>query len=217
MVTRSTISATFAREAVDCLREGDVHRAMTLCTEGTSAYPDYAMGHLVLGKCYEAFGRTAEALAEYRRALGTLPDNPTLIALVRKAEEKERGEFQRFVAEQEKQFQKAPAPPPTPPGGEPPVHSDPTIEHLTQELERRRREKPSSVSSNAEATPPPPERNHAIVTPTTAEIFAGQQLYEEALKIYRELADAQPGKYDARIRELERLAAEKAGTNTKAP
>lgn len=218
VATRSTISATFAREAADCLREGDMHHALELCIEGTRAYPDYAMGHVVLGKCYEAFGRTLEALAEYRRALSTLPDNPTVIALVQRVEEKERGEFQRFVAEQEKQLQETPAPTPLPQSvAEPPTRSDPTIEHLTKELERRRREKHPPASSNAEATLPPADRNHAIVTPTTAEIFAGQQLYQEALKIYRELAATHPGKYETRIRELERLAAEKADATKKAP
>ncbi len=212
------ISARFARTAAECLREGDMQRAIELCVEGTRAYPEYAMGHLMLGKCFEALGRNQEALAEYRRALGALPDNPTVLALVRRAEEKEQAEFQQFVAEQEKRFKQTPkSTPPEQNGGDVSAQADPTIEHLMKELERRRREKHRAVSFGAEAPPPPGERIEAIVTPTAAEIFASQQLYYEALKIYRELAVVSPGKYDARIRELERLAAEKAGSNNKAP
>lgn len=216
MATRNTISATFAREAAECLREGDMHRAIELCTAGTSAYPEYAMGHVVLGRCYEAFGRTLDALAEYRKALNTMPDNPTVIALIQRAEQKERGEVQRVVGEHEKRFQKPPTQPPAAQRAEePPTRSDPTIEHLMRELERRRREKHPPTVGSAEAAPPPADRNQAIVTPTTAEIFAGQQLYEEALRIYRELEANEPGRYAARIRELEQLAAEQA--NKKAP
>jgi tetratricopeptide (TPR) repeat protein len=213
------ISARFARTAAEFLREGDMQRAIELCVEGSRTYPDYAMGHVMLGRCYEAFGRIQEALAEYRRALGTLPDNPTVIALVKRAEEKEQAEFQRFVAEQEKRFKETPKSGPPEPSVEdaPAPTTDPTIEHLMKELERRRREKHRAVSTGTEAPPPPVDRNAAIVTPTTAEIFASQQLYDDALKIYRELAGVSPGKYDARIRELERLAAEKAGRNNKAP
>jgi tetratricopeptide (TPR) repeat protein len=215
VTTGKTISATFAREAAECLREGDVHRAMELCTEGTRAYPDYAMGHVVLGRCYEAFGRPLDALGEYRKALSTMPDNPTLIALVQRAEQKERGAFQRVVAEQETQPRETTSPPAAQTEKEPPAQTDPTIEHLTRELERRRREKHPPAIGSAEAAPPPAEHNHAIVTPTTAEIFAGQQLYEQALRIYRELEASDPGRYTARIRELERLATEKG--NKKAP
>ncbi|MEK7670595.1 MAG: tetratricopeptide repeat protein, partial [Bacteroidota bacterium] len=98
------ISPSFARDAAEHLRDGNIQHAADLCLLGTKAFPNYSTGHFILGKCHEAFGRTADALAAYRQALSKLPDNPTLQTLVKNAEETQQKEFQKFVEEQEKRF-----------------------------------------------------------------------------------------------------------------
>ncbi|MEO8167152.1 MAG: tetratricopeptide repeat protein, partial [bacterium] len=101
----SAVDPSFARAAAQHLLDGDIHNAVDLCTRGIAAFPQYATGYFVLGKCYESLGRTVESLVEYRRALQLLPDNPEVQSLVRHAEEKEQREFQKFAREQEKKLE----------------------------------------------------------------------------------------------------------------
>lgn len=219
MAAKPLISATFARAAAEYLREGETQRAIELCLAGTRAYPEYAMGYMVLGKCFEAYGRMPEALAAYRKALSKLPDNPTLIALVNNAEEHERKEFQRAVEAQEQRFEQpeeqSDQQPRAPEKEQPQEES--LIDFLAKRLHVVQRIRPERASSPPPA--PPEEQGTTIVTRTMAEIFASQGAYADALKAYRALAALHPGeqKFDERIRELEQLAAAQNLHKTKAP
>lgn len=224
MASKPLISATFARAAAEYLREGETQRAIELCLAGTRAYPEYAMGHMVLGRCFEVYGRMHEALEAYRKALSKLPDNPTLIALVKNAEEHERKEFQRAVEAQEQRFEqpteKSPQSHQTPEKELPQEES--LIDFLAKRLHVVQRIKPEPASPASPIAPPPTpleEQGTTIVTPTMAEIFANQGAYADALKAYRALAALHPDdpKFDARIRELEQLAAAQNPHKAKAP
>ncbi|HLP16601.1 MAG TPA: tetratricopeptide repeat protein [Bacteroidota bacterium] len=72
-------SPLFARLADLALsdKEGtrDVAGALALCEKGVGLYPEYASGHLVLGKCYQELGRMVEARAAFHRALELSPYN----------------------------------------------------------------------------------------------------------------------------------------------
>lgn len=235
MQTGEPITAAFAREAAIYLRDGEIGRAVELCVAGTRAYPDYAMGHLVLGKCYEALGHTHEAIAEYRQALNKLPGNPTILALLRTAEERVRKEFQHAIEQQEEREKDTTrdrtveVPDAERNAAEPPPHEETAFEILARRLEEQRRRRMSQPPPPAEDPPhsagslKKQEMNSAtnlgIVTPTMAEIYASQGAYAEALWAYRELLARQPQKasYAARIKELEQLAAQAADEKNKAP
>lgn len=214
----ATISPFFARDAAEHMRRGDIRGALDLCVAGTKAFPNYATGHLLLAKCYDAFGKTTEALTEFRQALNILPDNPTLRALVKAAEEKEQREFRAQVEEQERRFEAAKAAPSHAPVPATPsnttVREETTeeyLENIVKRLHERKAAKPASAPA-AEPSPMPPEgtRNEQFVTATMAEIFATQGEFVQAINAYRELMKHHPEehrKYAARIAELEQLHA----------
>jgi tetratricopeptide (TPR) repeat protein len=214
----ATISPFFARDAAEHMRRGDIRGALDLCVAGTKAFPNYATGHLVLAKCYDAFGKTTEALTEFRQALNILPDNPTLRVLVKAAEEKEQREFRAQVEDQERRFEAANAAPPKAPVPATPAMTtareettEEYLENIVKRLQERKATKPASPPA-AEPSPMPPEgtRSEQFVTATMAEIFATQGEFVPAMNAYRELMKHHPEehqKYAARIAELERLHA----------
>ncbi len=208
------ISPSFARDAAEHLRDGNIQHAVDLCLLGTKAFPNYATGHFVLGKCHEAVGRTADALAAYRQALSKLPDNPTLQTLVKNAEETQQKEFQKFVEEQEKRFaDKIDTIPAEPfPAKEPPKEKEESvIEYLAKRLQDVKRIKPNpSTATESSSLPPGGERSLKIVTATMAEIYARQGEFTEAINAYNELAKQHPEEEERvkkRVAELERLLA----------
>lgn len=229
------ITASFAREAATYLRDGEIGRAVELCVAGTQAYPEYAMGHLVLGRCYEALGHTREAIAEYRRALTSLPDNPTILALVHAAEERERKELERSIALQEKkgedkdETRQREAPMAGSVAEEAPAREETAFEILARRLEEQRRKRmsqppPPAEEAATQSTPsaehePKPPDGVGFVTPTLAEIYASQGAYAEALQAYRALLALHPDNatYAARIRDLEQRTARIEDEKNKAP
>ena len=202
------ISPSFAREAVEHLQEGDTQRALALCLAGTTAYPDYATGHFILGKCYEACNRMTDALREYHLALHTLPDNPTLQLLVKSAEGKKRTESQKPITEADMLAENTTGKPPTDNlPDQPSTKEESTIEYLARRLQDAKRINPNS-STIPDSLPLGNERSAKIVTPTVAEIYVTQGQYSEAINAYRELAKQHPeerSRYTKRIDELEQL------------
>ncbi len=204
------ISPFFARDAAAYLAEGNTQHAIELCLQGTKAFPQYSTGHLVLGKCYEAFGRTMEALAAYKLALKILPDNATLQALVKLTGEKQQEEYKKFSAEQQQKlgaekdtvsaqefFAKGPA------------SEESAIEFLAKRLQDVKRIQPKvTTSSDGVAPPIKDDRSVKFVTATMAEIYATQGEYTEAISAYRELLRQHPEehvKYEGRISEIGQL------------
>jgi len=200
------IKPSFAREAAEYARDGDIERAAELCARGTAAFPRYATGYFILGKCYETLGRTAESLVEYKRALNILPDNLEIQQLVRQAEEREQKQIKRLAKEQEKKLEEnrttlindVPAQNP----------GDQTeIEDLTKRLQNVTRLRPNPAPNsnmNSELT----EKHQGFVTETMAEIYASQGTYAESIRAYLEILKRHPEKkerFEKRILELEQL------------
>ncbi|MBI5472025.1 MAG: tetratricopeptide repeat protein [Ignavibacteriae bacterium] len=210
MSESSNVSPYFARDAAASLLQGNTQYAIELCLTGTKAFPNYSTGHLVLGKCYEAFGRTLEALAEYKLALQILPTNPTLQSLVMHAEEKHQEEFRKFSEEER---QKLDAEKKTVSAqeyfAEKPSTEETAIEYLAKRLQDVKRIQPKTAGP-AEGVPPPikDDRSIKFVTATMAEIYATQGEFAEAIAAYRELLRQHPDeqeKHASRIAEIERL------------
>jgi tetratricopeptide (TPR) repeat protein len=215
MQESTSISSSFAREAAEQLRDGNTRRALDLCLAGTKVFPNYAMGYFILGKCFDAFDRTAEALAAYRHALGKLPDNPTLLALIRRGEEKQQKEIHAAAENQQAEgFQAKKSEVPTDR-----QHSEQHLQAkeesafdvLARRLQDVKRIKPDpSVTSEATTIPLGNERSQRFVTVTVADIYAEQGEYAEAINAYKALMIQHPEereKYSKRLVELEHLRA----------
>ncbi len=208
----------FARVAAALLESGDVEAALRVCSVGTRAFPRYATGRLILGRCYDALGRHVEAMLEYRQVIEVFPDNPVVGTLVMEAEAREQEGFARFAEAQRARLQKgtdtltfdeflASAQEP------PPVTS---VERIIQQLEEapRRIQPPGPDPPEAPLVVESTEPAGRFVTATLAEIYASQGAYDEAIEAYRKLALQRPGsaeRYQKRLHELEELKTARGG------
>jgi tetratricopeptide (TPR) repeat protein len=201
----------FARVAAGLLESGDAATALQVCTVGTRAFPRYATGRLILGRCFDALGRHVEAMIEYRQVIEVFPDNPVVGTLVMNAEAREQEGFEQFAEAQRARLQK----------GKETLTFDEflgtvsdssrstSVERILQQLEDapRRIHPRDDAQSPPEAVEPGTGGNR-LVTATLAEIYASQGAYEEAIAAYRKLAVQQPGsaeRYEKRLHELEEL------------
>lgn len=71
-------SRVFARLADELRRSDHIEEAIELCRKGLQFHPDYASGHVVLGKCYQDRGDLEEARGAFREAL-TLDSGNVLV------------------------------------------------------------------------------------------------------------------------------------------
>lgn len=92
------------------------------------------------------------------------------------------------------------------------------IEEIAEKLKEARRITPViNLADRSSATPSEADTpsETGFVTPTLAEIYAKQGWYDDAIKAYKTLATGKPAereKYENRIRELEELKKQQAGT-----
>ena len=207
-VIASKITPTFARLAASYLKEGKTLQAMEMCLDGLKAFPNYATGHLILGKCYETLGRTIEAMLEYRRVLKGVPDNPAVQSMMSAIERSEQEAFKAFAEERERRLRE---------------HKDSytvesyladesnekesTVEFLLRQLQESRKTVPPAEKTPS-ATGEGAAGSGSIVTATLAEIYVNQGEYKEAIEAYKTLMDQRPGeseRFEKRIAELEEL------------
>ena len=190
---------------------GNTQKAIELCLDGLVKFPNYATMRLVLAKCYDAQGRSVEAMLEYRRVLKAVPDNTTVLGLLKKIEQKEQEAFRAFAEERSRKlkdrkdsltFEKYVADK----SGE----KESTVDFLLQRLqEAKANPKPSPVRAATEEVAQAPAGTNKIVTATLAEIYANQGEYKEAIEAYKKLVQHRPQeaeRYERRITQLEELA-----------
>lgn len=201
----------FARRATQLLKDGKTTEAAELCENGVKVYPRYATGHLVLGRCYEALGRSVEAMLAFRRVLSAVPDNSMVQQVVREAEHREQEAFRQFAEERERKlrqrkntlsFEKYIA--------DETAGRESTVEFLLKRLQEAKRitPQPSTDRKGVEDVAPVKTGTSKIVTATLAEIYASQGEYKEAIEAYNRLLEQRPleaGRYQQRIAELEEL------------
>ncbi len=202
-------SPTFARLASYHLVEGNAQKAADVCVAGLRFFPEYATARLILGRAYEALGRTVEAMIEYRKVNRAVPENETVAALLKNIEHREQEAFKAFAEERANKLRER--------------RNTLTIEAFTQQ-EQSSNERAGDFllqrlhESRHADTPRTivPQRieeevavEHAapkIVTATLAEIYANQGEYREAIDAYRKLRAQHPDsaeRFDKRIHELE--------------
>lgn len=210
-VAKEPLSPRFARGAAQLLKEGKTAEAAAMCENGVKAYPRYATGHLVLGRCYETLGRSVEAMLSYRRVLNAVPDNAVAQHLVQEAERREQEAFRSFAEERERKlrqrrntlsFEKYTA--------EESAGRESTVEFLLKRLQEAKRitPQPSADRNVVEESTPAKTGASKIVTATLAEIYANQGEYKEAIEAYNKLLEQRPleaERYQQRIAELENL------------
>ena len=205
-------SPSFARLASYYLQEGNIPRSVDLCVEGLKLYPNYATGHLILGKCYEAMGRNIEAMLAYRRVAKALPDNPTVQALLKNAELREQEAFSAFAEERVRKLKERKDTLTVEQyTSENPPEKESTVDFLLKRLQDVKRDmpKPSGDDRVQEEKPTPSSSGAKIVTATLAEIYANQGEYREAIEAYRKMLGQRPAdseRYAKRIAQLEELA-----------
>jgi tetratricopeptide (TPR) repeat protein len=190
---------------------GDTQKAIELCLTGLVKFPNYATMRLVLAKCYEAQGRSVEAMLEYRRVLKAVPDNPTVLGLLKNIEQKEQEAFKVFAEERSRKlkdrkdsltFEKYIA--------DKSSEKESTVDFLLQRLqEAKAKPQPPRERATLEEAPPVPAGANKIVTATLAEIYANQGEYKEAIEAYKKLVEHRPQeaeRFERRIVQLEELA-----------
>jgi tetratricopeptide (TPR) repeat protein len=207
----------FAHRAAELMAQGQFEEAAEVCRVGIRIFPWYATGFLLLGSCYQAQGKVAEAAVEYHNALQIHPDNYAL---------------HRLVASLDRPLHDVPVQRPLPPPVEPvpPVEEVPAqvhahvveqsdengVEFLIRRLQEAKTAPPPAVPSSSEregsrGTP----AGSRIVTVTLAEIYAHQGEYAEAARAYRRLIEQRPDeadRFERRAIELEELANMKRGS-----
>jgi tetratricopeptide (TPR) repeat protein len=201
-----SVSPFFAREAARLFDRGELTEALHVCEQGRERYPWYATASLIMGRCYEELGRTAEAILEYHRILETLPDSKIARVRLDHMENRERTEFQAFVEQQEETLKKE--------------KNSRTFEDFIREgggesaveflVKKSQNPPPATASARPVTTVQENERQAEIVTVTLAEIYAAQGQFREAIAAYRKLMERRPGdagRFGKRIVELEDLAA----------
>jgi tetratricopeptide (TPR) repeat protein len=200
-------SPWFARLGQEALERGNPAEAVRLCSGGVEHYPWYATGYLILGKALDALGRVAESVLALRRALAEAPDAEIVRQALRRAEERERNEFAAYVAERKEgpevgtiTFEEYSAGTVIPGEG--------SAGFLQNQALVARQEGTQSLPL---PVLPGTGIEQRIVTVTLAEIYASQGEFTEAVEAYRALKALRPaeaGRFEERIQELERLAAE---------
>jgi tetratricopeptide (TPR) repeat protein len=177
---RAPGSRIFAPLADAYRKNGDVEKAIELCEKGIENYPDYASAHVILGKCFYDNGATEASRAEFERVIELDPEN--MVAL------KFMGDILMAEGDREgaiSHYRRI-------------ISIDPTNEEVSGKLdglenEFREREIDLADEKKVKKAGQPAE----LATMTLAGIYAAQGYYNKALKIYREVLDAEPGNVQA--------------------
>jgi tetratricopeptide (TPR) repeat protein len=181
----------FAERAVELLENGHTTAALSLCLGGTTAFPDYATGHWVLGRCYEMMGRPQEAASRYRQVDRMLPGLEAVAEAVRRVG--------------------SPAATPAPT-----AEGESGIEFMLRQLQSAKQRginRSTDIDAawsddRGETDAEGKTKDAPIVTATLAEIYVQQGEYKEAVAAYRLLIEQRPdeaGRYRERLTAVERL------------
>jgi tetratricopeptide (TPR) repeat protein len=174
-------SRLFAPLADAYRKNGQVDRAIELCEAGLTRFPDYASAHVILGKCFYDKGATERSRAEFERVIEL--DGENMVALKFMGDillaEGKRDEAVSYLRRL--------------------ISIDPTNEEVAAMLDGLEGEfQGKEINLGASGRTDAVERPDEVATMTLAGIYAAQGYYSKALKIYREILDAQPSNEDAK-------------------
>jgi tetratricopeptide (TPR) repeat protein len=173
-------SRIFAPLADAFRKNGEVDRAIELCEKGLEGYPDYASAHVILGKCFYDKGATERSRAEFERVVEIDPENMVALKfmgdiLMSEGDRDEAISHYRRI-----------------------LSIDPTNEEVSGKLEGLENEfREKEIDLGKEETVTKAGQPSELATMTLAGIYAAQGYYNKALKIYREILDAEPDNSEA--------------------
>jgi tetratricopeptide (TPR) repeat protein len=178
---RAPDSRIFAPLADAYRKNGEVDRAIELCEKGLEGYPDYASAHVILGKCFYDKGATERSRAEFERVIEIDPENMVALKFMGDIlmSEGDRDAsiscYRRILA------------------------IDPTNEDVSDKLKGLEAEfQEREIDLDDTGTVKKSAAQSAeLATLTLAGIYAAQGYYIKALKIYREILEAEPDNSEA--------------------
>ncbi len=177
---RSGDSRLFAPLADAYRKQGDTAKAIEILEKGLERFPEYASGHVILGKCFYDTGATERAKAEFRRVLELDAENMValkflgdiMLAEDRRAEAAEC--YRRLLA------------------------IDPKNEDAARSLKESQPPFAVKEINLADGKTVRDERPRDLATMTLAGIYAAQGYYNKALAIYRDVLAREPGNREAK-------------------
>lgn len=196
--TRNPRGHTFARLA-DLYRKSDLpEKGLEVIESGLAHHPHYLNAHLVHGRILSDLGRGHEATAAFRRVLDIDEDNLVALQALEAMEadpagrrpatrrtSDSRAESTSWLARLEAEWREK---------------REPTLNgEAGERSDADASAAPSAVAEAEEVTPDraKPERAQEVATATLAELYLGQDLYEEAISVYEKLLARDP--YNARL------------------
>lgn len=191
------------QEAIDLIENGQAEEAIASLTAWAQQRPAHAAAHVVLARAYEAGAQWKEAQAAWQRAHFLMPNSPAVqegLERVRAAVAEREAVNEGYLiidldlqAELEATLEALFNPFTLPRQSQGIRQEDPTVddlERLISELEAAR-----IVPHPDLEDIPPPELDDEIddvVSETLARIYASQKKYDEAARVYEQLAHQQP-------------------------
>ena len=177
---RSGDSRLFAPLADAYRKQGDPAKAIEILEKGLERFPEYASGHVILGKCFYDTGATERAKAEFRRVLELDAENMValkflgdiMLAEDRRAEAAEC--YRRLLA------------------------IDPKNEDAARSLKESQPSFAVKEIDLADDAIARDERPRDLATMTLAGIYAAQGYYNKALAIYRDVLAREPANREAK-------------------
>ena len=173
------------QKAAACIEAGDAEQAIALLQATLDRLPDYAAAYVVLARAQEALGAWDRALDAWREAARLAPTSPVALRGLANAARKAHAPRQ-------------------------PENPFANIDRLIARLESARI---VPRPENAPALPSPDldDDIEDVASETLAGIYAAQQQYEEAARMYETLAERRPEQaaaFQARARRLRAMETE---------
>jgi tetratricopeptide (TPR) repeat protein len=186
-------SYVFVVLADACRKIGRLDEALEICQKGVEKHPNYASGHVVLGKCLHDLGRDVEAHDSFKDVLALDANNLVALKYLGKMEatagrydrareylqsilnlDPENTEIKKTLQDVDEQEQISRGTPSPPEYENPPERVE---DHVMIDTDT-----PSDLV----------ETSDELATMTLADIFATQGYRSKAVRIYRELLKKQP-------------------------
>jgi len=197
---KSPDSRLFAPLADAYRKNGQLDEAIAILEEGIGKYPDYAIAHVILGKCYFDKGATERAKVEFEKVLELDPENMVALKMLgdilsAEGKKKEALEYYRKL-----------------------ISIDPTNKEVSKIISEMEGEFEAKELSLEDTEKIRDQRPKELATMTLAGIYAAQGYYNKALKIYREILSREPDNKEAQnmVDKLETLVESSEGERTKA-
>ncbi|MFW5973086.1 MAG: tetratricopeptide repeat protein, partial [Bacteroidota bacterium] len=187
------------QKAIDLLERGRAEQAIPLLEDVVAALPAYAGAYVLLARAFEAGERWMNAAHAWRSALILVPDSPVAAEGLRRALREGHNLSPEAVADQETYSEvealhrSIPAPRAQPgPAGEDPASEEylDNLDRLIAQLENAR----ITPDPDLDAVAPPDFEDDIedMVSETLARIYATQKQFDDAARVYDQLASQHP-------------------------